>query len=43
MVRNCLVGATIEDGNERLVDQNSASWNQIVVLLNGIDALRRVV
>jgi hypothetical protein len=31
----------IETGNERMVDQNSASWNQITVWLRGIDELRR--
>jgi hypothetical protein len=31
---------TIEDGNERLVDQNSASWNQIAAWLRQLQELR---
>ena len=31
---------TIEGGNERMVDQNSASWNQLMRWLKGIDALQ---
>ena len=30
----------IETGNERMVDQNSASWNQILPWLNRLDNLR---
>ena len=31
---------TIEDGSERLVDQNSASWNQLPGWLREIASLR---
>jgi hypothetical protein len=31
---------TIEDGNERMVDQNSASWNQLIAFLSQLDRLR---
>ena len=31
---------TIEDGNERLVDQNSGSWNPLASWLRQIEALR---
>jgi len=33
---------TIEGGNERLVDQNSVSWNQLTAWLRQIEVLRRV-
>ena len=31
---------TIEDGNERLVDQTSASWNPMISWLRNVEALR---
>ena len=31
---------TIEDGNERMVDQNSASWNPLIGWLRSVEALR---
>ena len=31
---------TIEDGNERVVDQNSGSWNRLAGWLRDIDRLR---
>ncbi len=31
---------TIEDGNERMVDQTGPSWNQIVVWLRQLEGLR---
>jgi hypothetical protein len=31
----------IEGGNEGLVDQNSASWNQVQEWLSRLDAVRR--
>jgi hypothetical protein len=30
----------IEDGNERMVDQNSASWNPLLGWLHQIDGLK---
>jgi len=30
----------IENGNEELVDQTGASWNQVLIWLRNIDVLR---
>ena len=32
---------TIEDGNERVVDQTGASWNRVVLWMRQLESLRR--